>query len=265
MRNFIEKILALSICLMMLAGFSVASAEGSTDWVRGVVTARGEGFPPDRAKAKGHRRIMARQAALLDAYRRLAESVEGIHVTAQSRISDLQTEFDIVDSDVDAVVKGAKIVSERYNDDETFEVILELPLYGSSNSVAQKMIFKPHAKEAFPAPIATAKTQGNYTGLIIDCRGRNIQGCMLPIVFSEDSREIYRYENTDYDEALANGIVSYANDKKSATQAGANPLVINASGVKDGNPLVTNQDADLILSENQTSHFLDNCAVVIIL
>ena len=265
MQKFFEKIFGLIVCLTLIVGFSTASAEDTTDWVRGVAAAKGGGFPADRAKAPGHRKLMARQAAMLDAYRHLTETLRGIHVTAKSSIQDLQSTLDIVDTDIDGVVKNAQVVFEQYNDDETYEVILEVSLYDSPNSVAQKMIFKPHAKEAFPAPIAEAKTQGNYTGLVIDCRGRNIQGCMMPVIFSDDSRQIYRYENTDYDEALSKGIISYAHDKKSAAQAGSNPLIINASGVNEGNPVVSSSDADLILSENQVSHFLDNCSVVIIL
>ena len=121
-----------------------ASAIGSAsvDWENDILSGTGYGTPPDRAKNSGHARILAHQAAMLDAYRRLAEQAKGIHITADSTMEDNISTGDIVSGEVDAVIKRAKVVSENYDQYGNCTVVLEVPLYGVTNSIA-KVALKP--------------------------------------------------------------------------------------------------------------------------
>ena len=257
-----------------------ASAIGSAsvDWENDILSGTGYGTPSDRAKNPGHARILAHQAAMLDAYRRLAEQAKGIHITADSTIEDNISTGDVVSGAVDAVIKRARVVSEDYDEYGNCTVVLEVPLYGVTNSIA-KVALKPIVKEAFPEPSLNVsvsveqststpvKGNGGYTGLIVDCSGLGLNPVMSPVIFNAEQKPIYGYKNLDYDKVIAHGMASYVNNMNGNTsRAGSNPLVVKATNIinHNGNPVISTEDANRILSENQSSHFLDNCAVVFI-
>ncbi|MBR1421025.1 MAG: hypothetical protein IJ575_08255 [Selenomonadaceae bacterium] len=271
MRKLFEQILSLSICMVLILSYSIASAagleNGNTDWARGVASAKGTGHAPDepgRVKSPGHARTLARQAAILDSYAQLAAHIEGIHITSSATIKDnILQRGNFTSGDVDAIVKNASVVSEDW-DGDTYTIILEVPLYGSSGAVARKFYPKNHAKEALPAPLAQVKVNNEYTGLIIDCTEIELEKSMMPTIFDEKNRQIYSYANLDYQAAVKHGVVSYATSTQDAKQAGSNPLVIKAIDENDLNPVISAQDADLLLTANQSTHFLETCAVVLI-
>ena len=256
----------LAICFVLCIGIgTLFAAQGSavTDWENDIISGTGYGTPPDRAKNPGHARILAHQAAMLDAYRRLAEQAKGIHITAESTMEDNISTGDIVAGEVDAVIKRAKVVpgSESYDEYGNCTVTLEVPLYGVTNSIA-KVALKPVEKEAFPAPSVNVSVSletnttiggslsatGGYTGLVVDCSGLGLQPVMSPVIRNAEQQPIYGYKNLDYDKVIAKGMASYANGMSgNKSRAGNSPLVVKAVSV-----------------ENQTSHFLDNCAVVFV-
>lgn len=272
------------ICVLLGIGFllsinmvqTFAAGSAMTDWDREIITGTGYGVAdPAKAKNPGHARIMAHQAAILDAFRRLAEQAKGIHVTATSSISDNISTGDVVIGEVDAVVKRARVVSENYDEYGNCSVVMEVPLFGVNNSIA-KAVLKPVAKEAFPAPTVNETTiqstvnvtiTGGYTGLIIDCSGLGLKPVMSPVIRNANQQPIYGYKNLDYDRVIDKGMASYASSMSgNLSRAGSNPLIIKAVRVEDHNsyPVVDTADADRILLENQKSHFLDSCAVVFI-
>ena len=119
-------------------------------------------------------------------------------------------------------------------------------------------------ESSIPTPV---KVNGGYTGLIVDCSGLGLNPVMSPVIFNAEQKPIYGYKNLDYDKVIANGMASYSNSMNGNTlRAGSNPLVVKATSVinHNGNPVISTADANLILVENQSSHFLDNCAVVFI-
>ena len=269
-------LVTLSVNIITFAESAVGSA--SVDWENDILSGKGYGIPKEGAKNPGQARIWAHQAAMLDAYRRLAESAKGIHVTASSTIEDNISTGDIVSGDVDAVVKRARVVSENYDEWGNCSVELEVPLYGVTNSIA-KVALKPLQKEAFPEPSlnisvsvdtnssTSVKVNGGYTGLVVDCSGLGLNPVMSPVIFNAEQKPIYGYKNLDYNKVIANGMASYANSMNgNISRAGSNPLVVKATSIvnHNGNPVVSTEDANRILMENKSSHFLDNCAVVFI-
>ena len=238
-------------------------------WKNNTVTAVGNGFPPDNAKNPGQAKVLAKQAALLDGYRRLAEQVAGIQITADQTM---------VEGQVQALIKGAKIISEEYDEFGNCRVELSVPIYGVSNSIANA-VFQPVVKEDFPKPSKefvennTEKVQGNYTGLIIDCsdleddmNDPRLNAVLSPIIQDSDNRSIYSYDNLDRDKVISQGMVGYSDNMQDTSRAGDNPLIIKASSLdhKNSTPILSKADADRILMENQSSHFMDNCNVVLV-
>ena len=283
----------------MLAIMVVAfAAEGTVDWRKGVirVTGIGAGKPECMNNQPGIYRAQAKRAAMMDAQRNLAESVKGVQVTSESTMEDMMLQSDVVRTRVDSIIQGMQEVSSKYNEDGTYEVVLEMPLFGAKNSLAEAAFtsFKKKAKVAFPSPTnkmiinqptvnntvnntndntannTVNNTVNNYTGLIVDCgEVGELNPVMSPVIKNSDGQPIYGHENLDYDKIIVKGMASYADevsDEISRDRAGDNPMIIKAVSLSDinANPVVSVDDADKILTANQHDKFLDNCAVVFV-
>ena len=87
---------------------------------------------------------------------------------------------------------------------------------------------------------------------------------MSPVIKDEHGEKIYGHKNLDYDRIIREGMASYARSMSEASRAGSNPLVVRAIELDDLNatPVLTDEDADMVLYENKSSHFLDDIAVV---
>lgn len=255
-------------------------------WENEKLTVEGYG----RAPAKGSlqsKKISANRAAIIDGYRALAEAAGKVQITSNEFLTEKK---------VNAMVRGAKVISETYDEDGNCTVVLSVPIYGVTNSFA-KAAFAPVDRKDFPAPTQNKIALGNYTGLIIDCGDMELNPVLSPAIFNAANESIYSYNYLDYEKVISKGMIGYAgkifvpNSKEevmllktnatkkfaqvgsnflpaeaeeSLTRAGSNPLVIKAVRLSDDDtcPMVSTEDADRILAENLSSHFLDEGAVV---
>lgn len=90
------------------------------------VNATGYGAPPKTYFPEPQRRLMAMRAATVDAYRNLAERVNGLRVWGGTTIGDMVVENDRFRVYLDAYVRGAEIISTNPLEDGTFETVVEL-------------------------------------------------------------------------------------------------------------------------------------------
>ena len=295
-----KKFLACVTAALLLMMVTAFAEQGTVDWNKGIIRATGigAGKPNFQKKNPGIYRAQAKRAAIMDAQRNLAESVKGVRVTSDSTMEDMILQSDVVRTRVDSIIKGMSEVSSQYYEDGTYEVVLEMPLFGANDSLAEAAFlpFKDEPKVAFPQPTnpinsvpltglpaptaptnptiptnPTAPTMSgnNYTGLIIDCHGMNINHVMSPVILNANGQKIYGHQNLDFDKIIREGMASYASDaydQISRARAGNNPLIVKAVELVDhnANPVVSVADADKILVANQHDRFLDNCAVVFI-
>lgn len=288
-------LLSLVTLLMLIAGTTFA-AESRIDWSDNYITVTGGGVAPAHARNMAQARMMARRAAIVDAYRQMAEIVNGVQVDGETTVRDLATESDIVKTKVSGIVRGARVVSERQINGG-YEVTMSVPLFGITDSVATAVLPQNNVKESFPEPsIAdynsgksvteipvtdqpttgssaadprgkadfSIQKEGIYTGVIIDCRGLGLKPAMSPVIKNANLESIYGYKNLDYDYVVSHGMAGYARDMSKATRAGSKPLIVKAqSMVGQGvNPVLSMKDADKVLLENQATHFLDKTNVV---
>lgn len=73
-------------------------------------------------------KLMAKEAAISDAYRKLAEQVKGLHIEAETYVRDFVTESDEIEKSVDAFIRHAKLGTPRYFADGICEIDAELKL-----------------------------------------------------------------------------------------------------------------------------------------
>lgn len=282
-----RRIIGLLAALLLLL-CSVAMAAGA-DFELNRIEADGFGLPPDSVVSEAQARLMARRAAISDAQRNLAEQIAGVQVDSETTVQNLQVSSDIVKSRVSALLKGAKVISESY-EDGACHVVMALPLYGVNNSLASAVLPRTTRRESFPATILpepdeplytptepepttipttstiTNRQSGTYTGVIVDCTGLGLRTAMSPVIKTTAGEPIYGYKNLDSKKVIKNGMAGYASSYSgNVSRAGSNPLIVKAVGVDHYfNPVVNVADAKIILEENGHTHFLDNCAVVFI-
>ncbi len=90
------------------------------------VSATGYGAPPPKYYPENQRRLMSMRAAKIDAYRALAETVNGLHIWGGTTIGDMVVQKDKYRVFLDGFVRGARIVSVTANDDGNYETVVDL-------------------------------------------------------------------------------------------------------------------------------------------
>lgn len=200
----------------------------------------------------------------MDAYRYLAEEVDALHVTSTSTVKNLRDLDDEINTRVEAALRGAKVISAKLESDGSFHATVRLPKNGPQ-SIAAAVLKPDVAVEDFPKPkFSNIRSEVDYTGLVIDCRGLNLSEAISPAIKSAAGTEIYAYKNIGYENTLSNGLVEYSANVNSS-RAGSAPLVVKAVKVSQGcDVIVSDEDADKILAANQSTNFLTNCAVVLV-
>lgn len=78
------------------------------------------------AYTPGQRRLMAIRSSKLDAYRALAEQLYGIKIDSNTSVSTLTAKNDSFRARVNAVVRGARVVSVTPMADNNYETVLEV-------------------------------------------------------------------------------------------------------------------------------------------
>ena len=276
------KLLGVLLAAIILS-FSV-QADAAPNWNTNTIQVTGMGVAnPKMAKTPAHASMLARRAAVVDAYRQLAEVVNGVNVDAETTVEQMMLTSDVVKTRISAVIKGAVIVSEGELSGGGYSVTMEIPIFGGQGGLAETVIERPAYVEPFPTPEPDYRppvdytpppipdyqpqtySSGNYTGLVVDCRGLGrINPVMSPVIRNADGNKIYGHKNLDYDRIIREGMATYAQDMSQASRAGSNPLIVRAIRLDDLNatPVLSMEDADMVLYENNSSHFLDNIAVV---
>jgi len=101
---------------------------GTINWTSKVVRVKGNGYGPESVKELGRRKILAKRAAQLDAYRNLLEAVKGVHVTSFINIENMMRESNTVRTQIVGMVKGMRLVEVVYSNDGSCEVTVEVNL-----------------------------------------------------------------------------------------------------------------------------------------
>lgn len=267
--------------------------QGSINWSAGYIEAIGIGAPPERFAGKPQARPMALRAAQVDAYRNLLEVTKGVRVDSATSVLDFTVVSDVINTQVEGMVKGAKVMKQEYMSDGTVEVTVRMALGGNLTPIIMPRVLdkKPETPlpavtppatpppaappaAAAPAPAATpapAAAGVVYTGLVIDARGIQVRPAMSPRILDENGREVYGAMQVDREFAVQQGMTGYARD---LTAAMTNPRVTNnpltlkgikAEGAGKADIVISSKDADMIRTVTENLAFLKKCRVMVVL
>lgn len=273
---------------------------GRLNWSTGILTVTGSGAARPGGNP-GQQRLLAERAAVADAYRKLAEAVNGVQVFSETVVKDFVTESDTIRLSVSAVIRGARPVGKpRYLSDGTIEIDVAMPIFGRG-SLAQALDFghtlenevaKPYSSlETYlafygtplppaPPPAESAPTQqqaqaaSDYTGLIIDASGLAAEPAMGPFIVGAGVR-VHVSEEMDIDpeKIVQQGPLHYVDDltaaKADTQRIGAKPLIIRAKAAA-GDPVRSNILLDpttalKLIDINKQAKFLDELKVTLVL
>jgi len=105
---------------------SLGMDAGTMNWTTKVLRVKGNGVGPDRVKDLGRRKILAKRAAQMDAFRNLVGAVNGVFVTSNSSVQDLMLESDSIRTKTNGMIKGMRVVDVTYSNDGGCEVTVEV-------------------------------------------------------------------------------------------------------------------------------------------
>jgi len=253
--------------------------KGSVNWTDGYVEAVGIGAPPQRNIGSPQARPMALRAAQVDAYRNLLEVVSGVRVDSTTTIRDFVVESDIINTQVQGMVKDAKTMKQEYLSDGTVEVTVRMPLSGNFAAViVPRILEKRQAAPRTPAPAAPQAPAASpasggevFTGLVVDARGIQARPAMSPRIIDEKGQEVYGSMNVDREYAVQQGMSGYARDLTAAqsnarvTNSPATVKGLRTEGAGRSDIVIANADAERIRASGDNQGFLKKCRVMIVL
>ena len=159
MRRHISKLFMaclMAMTLMVVSAASAFAAGTGMDWSGdSKITVQGMGVAPTYAVNAIQARMLARRAAVVDAYRQLAEMVKGVNVDSETTIENMMVTSDVTKTKVTALIQGARIVSEQAVDGGGYTVTMEMSVFGASNSLATAVLPTNTVPTSFPAPDAS--------------------------------------------------------------------------------------------------------------
>jgi hypothetical protein len=110
----------------------------------------------------------------------------------------------------------------------------------------------------------------DYTGLIIDARKLGLRPALVPKVLNQQGELVYSSQSLEQKELVKMGLVGYAKDVDAAAKnqrVTADPVVIpalEASGEKKTDVIISNRDAQVVLTTAPYTGYLKNGRVMIV-
>lgn len=295
-------LLGMIVFTLVLSGGLQAAAEedpmfkekekATTDWEKSVVRAKGYGVAPDNVSNSAQAKIMAREAAITMAQRRLLETIKGVKINSTQTVENAQVKSDVVKKRVSGVIKGAQIIEEKRPADDVYRVVMEVKFYGKDG--VMKAILPKLKEESdqggsptqsetdsrdqdFSDQPSDQSEEGRrqaaekYTGVVINTMNLEVEPALAPKIYGPKNNLIYGMAKINSEGVVTNGIVGYSRSlagAKSKSRVGDNPLVINAQKVRGEyttDLVLTAEDARQVRRLGKQTDIFNKCKVIIVL
>ena len=255
---------------------------GSIDWTRGYVTARGVGNPAtygnNKISPEQHRQILGQ--ALNKARHNLLETIVGIRINAESRVIDVVENYPSIMFQLRGMTYQAPEIDNLRQElyDGTVEAWSRMKLNGGFS----QLILPPGIRQIESIKQvrrgknsihlkSSSRSSPIYTGMVVDARGLGAIPVIAPRIFDENLEEVFgpTYASREY--AVQQGVASYTTDISQARldiRVSHNPIVVKAlKTIWPGRCdfIISNSDADKLRSASEHLLFLRECKVIIVL
>ncbi|MCD4702157.1 MAG: hypothetical protein K8S24_09915 [Candidatus Aegiribacteria sp.] len=179
---------------------------GEIDWSGNTVRATGTGVLDTGNPNTAQARLMAERAAVVVAQRNLLETVQGIRVNSETRVENFMTDYDVIYTRVEGIVRNARQVGPARYDSVagTVEVELEMEIHspqGLSGALRSAM-GNPEISAVSMSP-QTKEFLDQYSALVFDGCQAGLQPSMYPKIYDANGNLLLDTRN--YAEYLGSG------------------------------------------------------------
>lgn len=141
---------------------------------------------------------------------------------------------------------------------------------------------KPPVMQPLPPPVPPAREvqakveekldlkKVNYSGLIVDARKLGVRPALIPKIYNQKGELVYSRQSVEQQEIVKMGLVGYAKDVDAASRnqrVTADPCVVpgvGAQGEKKTDVVISNRDAQVVLTTAPYTGYLKNGRVMIV-
>ena len=124
------------------------AAGGKINWTTAQVSAEGYGLPPGNVGGKAGP-LLACRAAVVDAQRNLLEATQGVRVTATTVIDKYMLSNDEVKSEVEGIIRNARIISRTPADDGSCKIAMVINLGGKASRTIYQEVYQETGLQSF--------------------------------------------------------------------------------------------------------------------
>jgi hypothetical protein len=204
--------------------YTQAFEQGRVDWTNGMVEVWAVGTPPAQALNPAQGRALAEAKAGTVARKNLIGLLESIRIDSKTTVKEAIDHQRARHELVEAVFKDSYVVEKSVLADGTVRVTMAIKLNGSFAALVL-----PEAIVPIKTVEQSPKTEEQFTGLIVDCRGISPSPAMAPMIIGEDGQVVYGTAYVSRDHALAEGMAAYARGLAKARdnpRVGPTPLIV---------------------------------------
>lgn len=246
--------------------------EGILNWTDMTITVTGIGMPnPELSPAQY--RLSALRFAREDAAKRVLEIIKRINLTAELKIGKLIDESETIRAQIETLIDDLRVIGKpRRMPDSTVELDVEFYLFVEFLNIVLPSSGVKFAefisKELSDVDTSSKKQVLSYTGLIVDCRGLQLDYALAPKILDEKGLEYYGPGWVNRKIATSVGIVQYVKSEVEANiRVGENPARLKGlqtTGVDKCDIIIANADALVLFSKNNLN-FLNMCKVAFLI
>jgi hypothetical protein len=280
-------LLVFGIALSAEAQMNQQFQNGKVDWENGFIYAKGRGgVNIDAMESAGQ----AEQEAIIQAHDNalavLSRIVNGVNIDSDRLYEQSRAVDDIMRLQTKGFIQMAVPVDSldvlqwitfKGQEQPKAERVLKMPMRGPTGLFAVAAAhYRRHPenipqKPRFEIPEKTQSPE--YTGVIVDCTGIGLEPCLFPMILTNDGEnEVFsqRIVDMEISQNRNQGMVALVTSIETARsnkRAGKTPLIvkgIEAVGVRNGNVVVTQEDAIAIMAADVKSGILKAGQVVFV-
>ncbi len=162
---------------------------GEIDWSGNTVRATGTGVLDPNNPNIAQARLMAERAAVVVAQRNLLETVQGVRVDSETRVENFMTDYDVIYTRVEGLVKNARQLGPSVYDEAagTVEVELEMEIHSPQglSGALSAALDDPYASAA-PMSEQTRDFLQQYSAIVFDGSAAGLTPSMYPKIYDAD-------------------------------------------------------------------------------
>lgn len=216
-----------------IAGKDVAEVQADaatvavTDWTEGYIEVTALGTANlNLAQSEAHALVQAEETARALAYRKLSERINGVVINSAVTVEKAAATDDRLVAVTRGLVRDAHEIAVKHEvmDDGSVlcSITLRVPMSSAKGLAAVSSYAPANAAPLYQPAAGVSVAPGDYTGVVIDATGLDLDPALAPVLLTEDGKVVYG--------KVGEGAATYARTLEQARTkgAGAKPLIVKA-------------------------------------